>query len=147
MYNMQQLTISDNRARAGRSVGGASLCPSIASKTNTNLHLGSLSGYPTILTISTVNCASVSHRRGTSSHSSALATSPTMRSNRCRPVMHCTELTTAAWRPPDSASALTCVTNWETSWVTMADLPVAVAPWTTRFRQGAASGCRNGQLW
>lgn len=144
-FHRNVLTISDNLARAGNNVGGASFCRSIASSTRMKRHRGSLLGYWIILTSSTVNCANVSHRRGTSSHCSASATCPTILSNRCRPVMHCTELTTTAWSPPEEASLLIFVTMLETSCETMADFPVAVAPWTTRFRQGAASGYDEGQ--
>jgi hypothetical protein len=92
-------TISESRARAGSSVGGASLCLSTASSTSTNFHRGGLSGYLSILLSSTASWASVSQRLGlcSSGHSRASATAPTMRSKRCRPVMHCVELT-MAWR-------------------------------------------------
>lgn len=39
------LTISDNLARAGNNVAGASLCRSIASSTKIKRHLASLFGY------------------------------------------------------------------------------------------------------
>lgn len=134
------LTISDSRARAGSSVDGASLWRSTASRTSTKRHRGSLAGYLSILTSSTVSCASDSQRRGTSSHCSASATAPMMRSNRCRPVMHCTELTTAAWSPPACGCVDMCATSRSRSCSTMADFPVAEVPWTTRLRHGAASG-------
>lgn len=66
-----------------------------------------------------------------------------MRSNRCRPVMHCTELTTAAWNPPACGSVDMCATSRSRSCSTMADFPVAEVPWTTRLRHGAASGWRS----
>jgi len=166
----KRLTISDRRASAGSSVGGASLCRSMASSTRTNLQRGSRVGSLSIAPSATVSCDSVSQRlrcwshlrRSSSSRASrrsASATAPTMRSKRCRPVMHCAALTMAYRRlappslllttlllPPPSAlpSALPLTgrdsARCDRSCDVTADLPVASVPWRTRLRQGAASG-------
>lgn len=133
-------TISERRARAGRSIGGASRCRSMASNTSTNLHLGSRIGYLSILVSSTVSWATDSHLRGASSHFKASTTAPMMRSKRCRPVMHCVELARAYWKPPAEASAPTCSESWARRRSRMLDFPVASVPWTTTFRQGKALG-------
>lgn len=144
-------TISDNRASPGSNVGGASLCLSIASKTRTSLHLGSLVGSLSIVLMATHNCAKVSHRLclrsveddspKSPSDSRASATEPTMRSNKCRPVMHCAAFTVTCLYPPLCDAVLIEPASRTSSCSVMLDFPVASVPWRTMFRHCAPSGC------
>lgn len=156
-----KLTISDNRAKAGSNVCGASLCLSMASRTRTNLHLGSLVGSFNMVLKITDSCASVSQRLcllgnaadvdksgwpAGPSNSRASATDPTMRSNKCLPVMHWAAFTIAYFNPPLCGSVVIFSLIRTSSRSVMLDLPVASVPWRTRFRHGAASGYR-AAMW
>lgn len=142
-------TISESLARAGTSVGGASLALSSPSSTSTKRNPSPLSSYLSILHNSTSSCANVSHRREPCHRvpppfvcplalcpSRASAMEARMRSKRWRAVMHCAA-GMRAWRRWG-----VCRLMLRRREVVMAVLPVASTPWMVRVRHGAAEGCR-----
>jgi hypothetical protein len=156
-----RITISESRAKAGSKVGGASRCLSTASNTSTNLHLGSRVRSFSIVLMATDSCAIVSQRlclpgseagvedddsAASMTNCKASATDPTIRSNKCRDVMHWAALTTAYPNPPLCGSVAMCSASRASSCSVMLDLPVDSVPWTTRFRQGAALGCEGNMI-
>lgn len=118
-------TVSCNLASAGSNEGGASLCVSIASNTNTNRKPSGRGWYLSILDNSTPSCARFSHRFPAPSNSSASATAATVVSKRWRPVMHLAELTMAWRRVKSSASSSDRFSRMVR---VMADFPVALEP-------------------
>lgn len=118
----EKLTTSPNLASAGTNVGGASLCLSTPSKTSTNRPLPPSSIFPS----NTASCARFSHRPAPSSQSTAAATAHTVRSSRCRPVMHSLLLTIAYLNPSSPAASL--VDNTSSTPPTTALFPVAARP-------------------
>lgn len=89
------LTISDSLARAGKSVGGASLWRSMASNTSIKPRMLDAGAYLSNLESSKVNCAKFSHLGMDVFEPTACATFLTVVSKRCLPVTHSKELAIA----------------------------------------------------
>jgi hypothetical protein len=149
-FVVKSLTSSPSLARAGSKVGGGSLWLSMPSNTKTNLRFTSMLEIGTrpfkIIPSSTTNCARLSQRPIAPPQSTAFATAPTVCSSKCLPVMH-SALLTIANSKVSSAPSCDCSfcaacgdkrANVSRTAFTVALLPVASRPYTTKFLCGVA---------